>query len=305
MPARRKSKSTRSARSGPARPAKGSMPKFIVPGAIAVVIVLVALVWLASSTGHASPIHATTITVNATVNAAQSSSGELSAQDIITLLSPYQQPQQFTANYTGSIYTAISTGAAPITGNLTAEYERYNNSARSYTDIVSSQAGVFKTMTYYSNNGIAYACAANSTSRSYICQSALTKFNASDFGLSMLLSAMSNSSSRTISVSNSSYRGTPCIGISSRTNSSYNNSGVIIATMAQVSGCIEPRYRIPLLLNFSSLSIASGTYFNGTTKTKVPPVSESLMVNMRLTGITNSSSQSEVQSLPANAVTVG
>ena len=37
----------------------------------------------------------------------------------------------------------------------------------------------------------------------------------------------------------------------------------------------------------------------------MPPVSEMVMVNLHLVNLTNSSSQSEVESLPANAVIVG
>lgn len=284
---------------------RSSQKALIAVGAVAAVIViaLAAVIW--ASSGNPAGHKATTTTMRQGGSTVSQQSGEkLSAQDLITILSSYRQQEQFTANYSGSVYTSISTGSGPITGNLTSEFMRYNGSARTITAILSDQVGELMTSVYYPANGLSYACTANST-MNYTCQRVNTNFNASTFGLSSFLGSPSNSSSKTITAFNSSYRGIPCIGLSSRMNSSYNSSGVIVTTRQSISSCVQPEYRIPLLLSINTTSTASGSYLNGSRRTAVPPVSETVMVNLHLVNLTNSSSQSEVEGLPANAVIVG
>jgi hypothetical protein len=269
--------------------------------AVVVIIAAAALLWWFSSGSHAKAA----LSPSTTIVQTQSNSNKVSAEALLAAISEYPAQSQFTANYTGTIYTSLSTNPAPMTGNLSSQYERYNNSAKSVTAIAYNKTARVDTSVYYSDNGPSYACILNTTTTGYACQAISTQFNSSTFGLSVFLAALSNSSSKGITVSNSSYKGMPCLLVSANTNTAFNNSGVLLTSNEQVSSCIQPRYRIPLTMNISSFSSASGNYLNGTTKTAVPPISEALRVNFHLVSIKNSSSKADVTNLPANAVMVG
>ena len=296
MAVKRKSKATSKRSAAP----KGQQNIAII-GAVIGVIVLAGIIWAAYGLGGSSPV--STTTAFTTTIASTSSSGQLSAQTFLSTLASYRQQPQFTANYVGTLYSALSSGT-PTTGNLITQFQRYNNSAVSTTDISSMQAGSLNTAVYYGSNGIAYGCTTGQT-QNYTCQQIPTAFNASTFGLSVFLGALSNSSAHTVSQINSSYDGIPCIALSTLTNNTYNDSGVIVTTKSVVSGCVQPVYRIPLVLNLTSESTAAGSYQNGTGRTTITPVKEDVLVNLHIVNLTNSSSQSIVENLPANAVILG
>ncbi len=279
--------------------------------AIVVVVIIAAaivLIWVPNGS-HGTPStpvkHGITTTIPTIQTSNQSGSTLSSTSALVAALSVYPQQSQFTANYNGSIYTSLSTSPSPLSGTLLSQYERYGNSAKSVTSIFYNRSSQVKTAVYYSANGPAYACVLNMTTQNYGCQIITTEFNASNFGLSILLAMLSNSSANSLKIYNSSYNGLSCIEVSANTSSSYNSSGVILSSEQHLSSCIQPKYRVPLTLNLSSLNTASGSYYNGTTKTAVPTVSETLMVELHLVNLTNSSSESDVQNLPANAVMVG
>ncbi|MDE1865250.1 MAG: hypothetical protein KGH94_01260 [Candidatus Micrarchaeota archaeon] len=289
---------------------KSGMSLPVMAAAVIVVILVVgAIGWFAISGNAYKPVHppytSTSIPQINTNTNSNNGAFESSAKALISKLSAYPQQQQFTANYSGSIYTALSTTPTPLSGNLTSQYERYNNSALSVTSVFYNGTNTFKTAVYYSGNGSSYACISNATTSRYTCQTVRTEFNSSTFALSVLLGALSNSSSRSLAYSNSSYNGISCIAISMNSISSTNQSGVIINSTERLNGCIQPSYRIPLYLNISSYSIASGSYQNGSRRSSVPSVSESLSVNLHMTSLINSSSKSVVESLPANATMLG
>jgi hypothetical protein len=270
----------------------------VVIGAIIGVVVLAGILWAALGMhGSTPPVTTSTVLSTQTYNSSQ-----LSVDSFLSTLAAYNQQLTFTANYTGTIYTPLSTSPQPMTGNLMSQFQRYNDSAVSITSISSPEAGNLQTAVYYTSNGLSYAC--SKSTLNYSCQQIPTAYNATTFGLSVFLGALSNSSAKTASHFNSSYDGIPCIAISTSTNSTYNDSGVIVKTSSIASGCVQPVYRIPLVLNLSSESSAAGSYLNGTKETTITPVSEQVMVNLHLVGLTNSSSQSAVTTLPANAVIV-
>ena len=264
-------------------------------GIIAVVLLVGALWWFNPSA--AKPSSATTTLLSAPI---QTNSNLLDVQQVQAIIASYPQQRSFTANYTGSVYSDITTSPQPMNTNITSSYSRYNDSAFTSTFVSSPGAESFSTAAYYSANGLTYECTANATSN-YTCQRATNPFNATDFGLSIFLTAITNSSNKSIAVSNSSVDGIPCLEMSTSSNSTLNESGMTIRGTESISGCIEPRYRIPLVLNLTSLSTASGIYTNATGSTRINPISETLRVHLLLVNLTNSSSQAQVENLPANA----
>jgi hypothetical protein len=225
----------------------------------------------------------------------------VTANGLIALLAQRNQVENFTANYTGSAYTLVSIEPGPLTGNLSAVYERYGNSARSTTVISSGASGLVKTTVYYLSNGTSYECAANS-SENYMCKQVETVFNASDFGVSMFLAALENASTKaSITAPNSSYSGIPCTETVAHVDTSYNYSGTMISTDERISGCIQLSYRIPLTLDINSTIVAASS---GAGNAQTKPVSEKLLLMMHLVNLTNSSSEAYVEQPPANATLV-
>ncbi len=305
MPARRKS-----SRKIPARSAKSADRSKIITSAVGILVVIVALVVVVwAYAGHpATPktSYATTSTPMAPIITSQraASGPQISVQQLMSELSSSKSQNQFTADYAGTIYSSISTQPTAMTGNLLSQFERYNGSARSSTSVSSAQAGTFNSSAYYFKNGTSYACYTNSSSNP-ICQKANTTFNLSTFGISSFLGALPANYSNSISAVNSSYRGFKCTELSAKIYNSFNNSGVILNTTEYVSGCIQLVYKIPLVLNISSQTTAQGVYFNGTVRNRITPESQTVMVNLHMVNITNSSTASAVENLPANALVIG
>jgi hypothetical protein len=156
------------------------------------------------------------------------------------------------------------------------------------------------TTQYYAPNGTVYTCTSNSTGGPASCRSMYAPLvNASNFALYFFASGNSTQG-RGITLSNSSYNGAPCLMASGGSNSSANESGISIMNGETFSGCINPRYRIPLFLNLTTLTTISGSYYNGNSTVAVPRESERVLVRLRLSNLTDSAPG--LQSLPANAL---
>lgn len=263
-------------------------------------IVVLALVVLYSSgmfDGAGKQAQSTTILQTQNAVAQQAGSYQISADGLIPSLAGYPQQEQYTANYTGFEEVQISTDPTPILSNISIQFERYNGNARTRTTEQSSVGSVpGPVYYYYPGNGIAFACTANVT-KNYTCYRLTTSYNASNFGLSAFIGAL-NSSNQKITAFNSSFEGMGCIALFAENGSSYNQSGVVLESNQLISGCVAPRYRIPLVFNVTLYRKVSGRYQNGST---ISPASELINVELHLTSITNSSSANSVESLPANA----
>jgi hypothetical protein len=184
---------------------------------------------------------------------------------------------------------------------------RYNGSALYITSEQSREPYPFNSTSryYYSTNGTSYSCTSNFTAN-YTCQPASVSLNLSTFGLSTFLGLLSvnayNLSDVPATVSNSSYNGIPCLATYIKVSNSTESSGATLSITDTLSGCIQPVYKVPLELNISAVGTESGSYPNGTV---MKPETVTLGLNLHLTNLTNSSSPSEVENLPANALIVG
>jgi hypothetical protein len=283
----------------------------LVPGIIVLVIVLIAVVWVSGSHiyGQSSSSKAPNraVITSPTARATTTAPPKESVQDFLAGLSSYGSVSQFTANYIGTISSTASAQSLTLTGTLRSQYQRYNGSAVAITTEKANQSYSFNSTTryYFSSNSVSYSCIANSTSP-YTCEPTAIPLNISTFGLSTFLGLLGgNFSSTPITVSNSSYDGMPCLAATVMLRNSFNNSGAIVNSSDLISGCIQPTYKIPLLLNISAVDTESGTYRNGTVNTIIPAQSVSFSVMMHLANLTNSSSEAAVENLPANAVIVG
>ena len=322
MPTKRKTNKTSSKRKSvhhvsslPA--AKSGNSNILLLGGILVILIIIGLAWVATSRGSSSPsttsilqhpisqITGQTTPGTTTVLPTLQGGHPISLSALLSSISKAKAVPQFTAQYAGTVFTAVSTSNTTINGVIYAEYQRYNGSARSLTSISSPLAGTFNSMVYYFANGTSYSCFTNTTSAVTTCQRINDTYNASSFGLSPFLSALPTNYTGSLSELNSSYKGIPCTALLSTFTHALNNSGVLLNTSAAVSGCISLTYKIPLELNLSSFTRATGSYYNGTAFRKIIPQSQSIMITLRLLNLTNSSSGSMVLSLPANAVIAG
>ena len=213
-------------------------------------IALAAILWVSSGSQVTHKLTTTTVR-QANSTAVQQNGEKQSAQDLLSILSSYRQQKQFTANYSGSIYTSMSMGSGTVTGNVTSEFERYNDSARTNTTILSPQAGDLMTSNLLLRPTDLHVCTANS-SQNYSCQGISTTSTPPTSGSPRSWRIPPNSSSKTLTLFNSSYRGIPCLGLSSRVNSSYNNSGVHHSNQAADLELHTPAYRIPLQLSINT-----------------------------------------------------
>ena len=68
------------------------------------------------------------------------------------------------------------------------------------------------------------------------------------------------------------------------------------------SSCVDPRYRIPLFLNLTTLTTVSGSYYNGTAKVNVPSESEQVLIRLHLSNLTASAPELQAATLAANSV---
>jgi len=278
----------------------------MVPGIIVAVIVIVGIIWFAMGHMPATTVPNTKSTIAATPIISQNlppGAYQISVPGLLAKLASYKSNTQFTANYVGYINTVISTNPTPIVGNLTTSYQRYNQSAHSITMIKSPQAGSFTSSVFY-KNGKTTACTTNSITN-YTCQTINSTFNASTFGLSVFIDALPANYSEPMLAINSSFDGIPCLEVAAKISSSYNNSGIILSSTQYVSSCLQQVYKIPLEINLTTVNTAEGSYHNGTSITPISPQSESVTALLRIVNLTNSSTQSEVESLPANAVMLG
>lgn len=275
-------------------------------GGVIVVLIVIGIIWFALGS-HAKPTTTTnTVPVisssTGAVTSNQGSSGTqaLNTNALLSAFAAYPQHYNFTAKYVGHLTSLISSTPGPIIGNFTIEYVRHGDFALSNTVITSNQVGDLSTSIYYSNNS-SVSCIANSTGN-YSCEQGPSAFNSSNFGLSVFLSALSNSSAAAITTHNSSYSGIRCIAVSELSNSSYNSTEAVLLSNSTVSGCIQPAYRIPLELNMSRLITIHSMAMNGSAPQSV---SESLVLNLHIVNLTNSSSQADVGTMPSSSMTIG
>jgi hypothetical protein len=283
-------------------------------GAIVVVIILIAALWVFTShpSGASTTVYPVT-TIPSTPGITGTSqppahpAPTITVQDLLTGIAAYNTPSSFTAEYVGTISSTTPSASLTFTGNVVSKYERYNGSALSSTSEWSNQSLKFNTTSeyFFSSNGPSYYCFSNTTAN-YGCHTIEIPFNITTFGLSTFLATMPSSGFGTpLTVSNSSYDGRPCLALSANISNSTSSSGVTVNTTVRVSSCIETTYKIPLVLNISATDSESGVYTNGTTRVAVPPETAKIAVGLHIVNLTNSSSELQVTTLPANAVMLG
>lgn len=276
----------------------------IAAGAVVIVIVLIAAVWL--SVGHKSGTTApvTTQPVITGQSTVQGSSHQIAVHDLVAAFSAYNSPTQFTADYVGSVSFSDSVQSTVLTENIVAQYQQYNGSALSITSEQSGQPGTPNSTLkrYYFKNGTSYFCLSNSSADIYTCRQLVTPFNISTFGLSTFLTTLpGNYLQAELAYANSSYNGMPCLELSSTVSNSTADPmdpSVALNITTQVSGCIQALYKIPLQLN----DVETGIYYNVSRPGQSPLQSLREVVNLNLVSLTNSSSGLQVENLPANAV---
>lgn len=312
LPSKRKSSRRKSSQknqnSNVSRRAAKSANRMLIAGAIVVIILIIAALWLSASHAPATPAAPlTTTSVLPSISGTTQPGSSYTVQNLLTTLSSYKTPSRFTANYVGMITTSTPSASLNFTGSIISKYERFNGSALSATSEWSNQSVKFNTTSeyYFSSNSVSYYCFSNTTAN-YSCHSITIPFNISTFGLSTFLAALPGTGlDAPLTVANSSYNGMPCIALSAYISNSTTNSGVIVNTTVHVSTCIQRVYKIPLVLNISALDTESGVYYNGTSRVVVPTQSAQIMVGIRIVNLTNSSSEAEVTTLPANALMLG
>ena len=301
------------------KPAKKAGNSYMLAaGAIVVVIIVVAgLLYFGmnkASTGKSAGVPNTSVpqigtgsTVPPTTVVALGAN-QITAQKLITMLDAYKTPNMFTINYKGSVLSVVPSESFEIAGNIISQYQRYDTYSRALTSESLNSANLTGNRTtayYYSSNSLSYYCASNTTAN-YTCSPLTIPFNITTFGLSTLLGTLPQNLTQTVlTTANSSYNGMPCLAISATVVNTLYNDGVYLNTTAHITGCIQQAYKVPLTLDVNATDTESGTYVNGTTSTPVPTQTAIVTVDMHMVNITNSSSQLQVENLPANAIIEG
>ena len=278
--------------------AKGWSSTKMIGAALAIIVVIV-IIGIVAFMPH-QPAKVTTIPT--TTISQYIISGGITSQQVFARLNSYPQQKNFTAIYVGTIDMALPSPYGAINGSVYSSFERSGASALSKTSVVLPSVNQsFNTSQYYASNGIVYTCTSNATNVFTCTGTYSSLINASNFALYFLASSNSSMGGM-IGLSNSSYNGASCLMANGGFNTSTNSSGVIVTNLARFSGCIQPEYRVPLFLNLTTITMISGSYYNGTSTTKVTPESEQVFIRLHLSNLTNSSTASEVENLPANAI---